>query len=60
MVPLQQRIAEMKRDGGATFIEYGLLITLIAVVLIVAVIFFSDGLEMVFGDAGSSMSQAAG
>lgn len=50
----------IERDGGATMVEYGLLVALVAIALIFAVIFFSDGLEAVFNKAGSCMSETAG
>lgn len=47
-------------ERGATMVEYGLLVALIAVVLIAAVAFFGSGVNSVFKKAGSSMSSSAG
>lgn len=59
---MDRRFQTLPRDDdrGATMVEYGLLVALIAVALIVAVIFFQGGLSAAFGKAGSSMSIVAG
>lgn len=56
----QHFVSNPGRDRGASMVEYGLLVSLIAIVLIAAVVFFSDGLYLVFDKAGNSMSTAAG
>lgn len=47
-----------RREEGATMVEYGLLVALIAVVLIAAVVFLSGGIGSVFKKAGSSLTSA--
>ncbi len=49
-----RRIA--RKDEGATMVEYGLLVALIAIVLIAAVVFLSGGIGRVFNKAGSCLS----
>ena len=57
MLMIQKR-AELQSDRGATAVEYGLLVALIAVVIIVAVIFLGGQLSGVFNDVGESISSA--
>lgn len=48
--------ARFARDeDGATMVEYGLLVALIAIAAIVAIGFLSDGLNGIFGDAASEL-----
>jgi pilus assembly protein Flp/PilA len=45
--------ARVRRDEkGATAVEYGIMVSLIAVVIIVAVTFLSGGLKDTFNDVG--------
>lgn len=46
------------KENGATMVEYGLLVALIAIVLIVAIVFLSGGIGSVFSKAGSCLSAA--
>lgn len=46
------------RDEGASAVEYGLLVALIAVVIIVAVAFLGTQLRSQFNEVGSSISNA--
>lgn len=46
------------KENGATMVEYGLLVALIAIVLIVAIVFLSGGIGSVFNRAGSCLSTA--
>ena len=46
------------KEDGATMVEYGLLVALIAIVLIVAIVFLSGGIGSVFNKAGSCLSAA--
>ena len=47
-----------RKEEGATMVEYGLLVALIAVVLIVTIVFLTNGLETVFSKAGNCLSAA--
>jgi len=44
------------REDGATMVEYGLLVALIALALIVAIVFLSGGIGSVFSKAGNSLA----
>ena len=46
----------MRKEEGATAIEYGLLAALIAVVIIVAVTFAGQALSNVFDNVGSALT----
>jgi pilus assembly protein Flp/PilA len=50
-----QKQAEMKSDRGATAVEYGLIVALIAVVVIVAVALLGNNLLGVFNKVASSV-----
>ncbi len=50
-----QKQAEMKNDRGATAVEYGLIVALIAVVIIVAVALLGNNLLGVFNKVASSV-----
>ena len=54
MLMIQKR-AELQGDRGATAVEYGLLVALIAVVIIVAVVFLGTNLRDTFNEVGSSV-----
>lgn len=47
------------KEDGATMVEYGLLVALIAIVLIVAIGILSGGIGNVFNSAGSELNSAA-
>jgi len=59
---LEVRVREfgrkVTREEGATMVEYGLLVALIAIALIVAIVFLRGGIGSVFSKAGSSMASA--
>ena len=59
MDSLHERRTAGAGEDGATMVEYGLLVALIAVAVIVAVAFFGDGVNTVFEKAGNCMSDAA-
>ncbi len=44
------------KEEGATMVEYGLLVALIAIVLIVAIVILSGGIGSVFNKAGNCLS----
>lgn len=49
----------LKGEEGATMIEYGLMVALIAVVLIVTITFVTQGLQTVFTKVGTELNNAA-
>jgi pilus assembly protein Flp/PilA len=60
---LEVRVREFDRkvarkDEGATMVEYGLLVALIALAIIVAIVFLSGGIGSVFSKAGGSLATA--
>ncbi len=51
-----QALARRSRDErGASLMEYVLLVSFIAIVLMAAIVIFSDGLSAAFDQAGSSI-----
>lgn len=48
----------MKRERGASLVEYGLLIALIAIVAVTAVTFLGESTASRFADIGSKISNA--
>jgi pilus assembly protein Flp/PilA len=50
-----QKQAELKNDRGATAVEYGLIVALIAVVIIVAVALLGNNLLGIFNEVASSV-----
>ncbi len=46
-------------ESGASMVEYGLLVALIAVTLIAAINFLSGGVNATFNKAGEEMNTAA-
>ena len=54
-VLMLQKQAELKNDRGATAVEYGLIVALIAVVIIVAVALLGNNLLGIFNEAASSV-----
>jgi pilus assembly protein Flp/PilA len=57
MLMIQKR-AELQGDRGATAVEYGLLVALIAVVIIAAVLFLGGQLSGIFGEVATQVSNA--
>lgn len=49
----------LKGEEGATMIEYGLMVALIAVVLIVTISLVTGGLEAVFTEVSDELNGAA-
>ena len=47
-----------REEKGATAVEYGLMVGLIAVAIITAVMFLSDELEGLFNEIGTALSTA--
>ena len=52
-------LAGRDEEKGATAVEYGLMVALIAVSIITAVIFLSDQLEALFNSIGGDLQDAA-
>ncbi|MCT1433983.1 Flp family type IVb pilin [Dietzia maris] len=50
---------ENRKDRGATAVEYGLMVGLIAVVIIAVVITLGDNLERIFDGTGTQLGDAA-
>ena len=46
-------LRRLRDEGGATAVEYALMVTLIAVVIIAAVVLFGSTLSALFADAGA-------
>ncbi|MGN7227189.1 Flp family type IVb pilin [Dietzia maris] len=49
---------ENRKDRGATAVEYGLMVGLIAVVIIAAVILLGENLDALFGRVNTDMAPA--
>lgn len=59
--PVHKLQVARDREEGATMVEYGLLVGLIAVVLIAAVVFFSTSMsDALYQKAGNCLSTIAG
>jgi pilus assembly protein Flp/PilA len=60
MLMMQKKMEMMEsRDRGATAVEYGLIVALIAVIIIVAVTLLGGNLSKIFNKAATSVSSAA-
>ena len=55
IVKLQVKAAAMRNDRGATAVEYGLMVALIAIVIIVAVTALGSNLSGLFKRVSSSV-----
>ncbi len=55
LVKLQTRAAALRDDRGATAVEYGLMVALIAIVIIVAVKALGANLSTVFNKGATSV-----
>ena len=55
LVKLQVKIAALRSDRGAPAVEYGLMVALIAVVVIVAVTFLGKQVSGLFQDTGTQV-----
>jgi pilus assembly protein Flp/PilA len=47
--------AKRKSEAGATAVEYGLMVALIAIGIVTAVVFLEDSLSGLFNQVGSSL-----
>ena len=50
LVKFQVKVAALRSDRGATAVEYGLMVALIAMVIIAAVTFLGNNLSTLFND----------
>lgn len=53
-----QTMLSVRKDKGATAVEYGLMVALIAVVIILAVTFLGESLSEKFDDVASKINAA--
>ncbi len=49
------KLQQIRDEKGATAVEYGLMVALIAIVIIVAVYFLGTNLSTLFNDVGTSV-----
>lgn len=57
---IQARLNSMRAEDGATAVEYGLMVSLIAVVIIAAVTLIGTNLDAVFDLVGDKIKVPAG
>jgi pilus assembly protein Flp/PilA len=55
LVKFQVKVAALRSDRGATAVEYGLMVALIAVVIIVAVALIGTNLSTLFNKVATSI-----
>jgi len=55
LVKLQVKAAALRNDRGATAVEYGLMVALIAIVIIVAVSLLGSNLKALFNNVATSV-----
>ena len=55
LVKLQVKAAALRNDRGATAVEYGLMVALIAIVIIGAVTLLGSRLNGLFGEVAASV-----
>ena len=55
LVKLQVKAAALRNDRGATAVEYGLMVALIAIVIIVAVSLLGNNLSSLFNTVATSV-----
>ena len=55
MVKFQNKLAQLRDERGATAVEYGLMVALIAIVIIVAVTLLGTNLSKIFNSTASAV-----
>ena len=55
LVKLQTKMTQMRSERGATAVEYGLMVALIAIVIIAAVILLGTSLSNLFNGAATKV-----
>ena len=55
LAKLQTKVAALRDDRGATAVEYGLMVALIAIVIIVAVTLLGKNLSSLFNNVATSV-----
>ena len=55
MIKFQNKIAQLRDERGATAVEYGLMVALIAIVIIVAVTLLGGNLSKIFDRTASAV-----
>ena len=55
LVKFQTKLAALRDDRGATAVEYGLMVALIAIVIIVAVTLLGTNLSVLFNTVATSV-----
>jgi pilus assembly protein Flp/PilA len=55
LVKFQVRASQLRDERGATAVEYGLMVALIAIVIIAAVAILGDKLNALFTEVGNSL-----
>ena len=55
LVKFQVKVAALRSDRGATAVEYGLMVALIAIVIIVAVTLLGKNLSTLFNNVATSV-----
>ena len=55
LIKVQFKIQELRSEKGATAVEYGLMVALIAIVIIVAVALLGTNLSSLFNTVASSV-----
>lgn len=58
LVKFQTRAAQLRDERGATAVEYGLMVALIAVVIIIAVTALGNGLAAKFQEVATAVTGA--
>jgi len=55
MIKFQNKLAQLRDERGATAVEYGLMVALIAIVIIVAVTLLGTNLSAIFDSTASAV-----
>jgi len=55
MIKFQNKLAQLRDERGATAVEYGLMVALIAIVIIVAVTLLGQNLSSIFNTTANNV-----